>query len=404
MTDNTINRLYILKINIFITLKTICIILLKIDKINSIIKDKGVKNHLININKLYNTFIRLISGFIPCKEKRKAFRSKFLKLKKGRTNSPYITNKIYGKIYYPYYSRSAKQEKAEYEIYNKDGKRMRTFFLRDDNMSNCPVLYQSKYFIYDRFNYGLDIHFYSHLAMLEQMGNPSKKFGLYIEPESLVPEDYKIFDNNKGLEKDFDLIFTHTERFLEKFDNAKFFSICAQVWSILEDENGQLPDNWLELKNKNTSIVSSEKTFCELHKFRVELARKCKKENLADTYGTFDGGEFISIDKSLRNYRYSFAIENQVEGYWFTEKILNCFANLTIPIYLVATKIDEFFNPDGIIKITTQNYDNIEKILKNCNEEDYISRIDAIKDNYYRALKFKNANDWLYETYLQKIL
>lgn len=354
------------------------------------------------VNNIYNTCIRLLSGFIPQKDKRKAFRAKFMRFKKGNTSSPFFENKIHGKIYYPYYSCSAKQEKDEYLIYNKDGQRMRTFFLRDDNMSNCPAWYQSKYFIFDRFNYGLDVHFYSHMAMLEQMGNPSEKYGMYIEPESLVPEDYRIFDNNKGLEKDFDLIFTHTERFLEKFDNARFFSVCAKVWCSLEDENGNLPVNWKDLKNKNISIVSSDKTLCDLHKFRLELARKCKREGLADTFGTFDGGSFVSIDKTLMNYKYSIAIENEIEGYWFTEKILNCFANMTIPIYLGATRIDEFFNPDGIIKIKESDLDNIDKILKNCNEEGYFAREKAMLDNYYRALKFKNSNDWLYETYLDK--
>lgn len=355
-----------------------------------------------SLNKAYNTFIRLICGFIPGRERRKSFRSKFMRFKKGMTNSPAFENKVHGKIYYPYYSRSAKQEPDEYIIYNKDGQKMRTFFLRDDNMSNCPALYQSKYFIFDRFNYGLDVHFYSHMAMLEQMGNPSKRYGMYIEPESLVPEDYRIFDYNKGLEKDFDLIFTHTERFLEKFDNARFFSVCAKLWYVLEDEYGQLPKDWLDLKNKNISIVSSDKILCDLHKFRLELARKCKRENLADTFGTFDGGDFVSIDKSLTNYRYSIAIENEIEGYWFTEKILNCFANMVIPIYLGASHIDEFFNPDGIIKITVNDMDNIDKILKNCTEEEYLGRIEAVKENYYRALKFRNSNDWLYETYLEK--
>lgn len=355
------------------------------------------------LNSAYNSAIRLFSGFVPSKEGRKSFRAKFLKYKKNCTSSPSFKNKVHGKIYYPYYSKSAKQESEEYKIYNKDGQPMRTFFLRDDNMSNCPTWYQSKYFIFDRFNYGLNVHFYSHMAMLEQMGNPTKKYGMYIEPESLVPEDYRIFDNNKGLEKDFDLIFTHTERFLEKFDNARFFSVCARVWHVLEDENGNLPENWLDLKTKNASIVSSDKTLCDLHKFRLELARKCKRENLADTFGTFDGGDFVTIDKSLTNYRYSFAIENEIEGYWFTEKILNCFANMTIPIYLGATHIDKFFNPDGIITISPKDLDNVDKILKNCTEEEYLARLSAVKENYYKAMKFRNSNDWLYETYLENL-
>ena len=64
----------------------------------------------------------------------------------------------------------------------------------------------TKYFLTDRFNFGLKTHFYSHQAMLETMGNPDKKFGFLFESMGIVPEDYKIFDKHKGLNKDFDLI------------------------------------------------------------------------------------------------------------------------------------------------------------------------------------------------------
>lgn len=354
-------------------------------------------------NSIYNTFIRILTIFLP-KIKRKKFRGKYIVLKKGATAAPYFINKSYGKIYYPIYLKSGKQHNDEYEIYNKDGQKMRTFFVRDDVVITWTNTLSSKHFVLNKFNFGLNVHFYTHNAMLEQMGNPDKKYGMFIEPESIRPESYRIFDNNKGLEKDFDLIFTHTERFLEKFDNARFAPLCANIWHIMQDENGNLPENWLELKTKNTSIVSADKKLCDLHLFRIELARKCKKENLADTFGTFDGGSYCPIEQSLTNYRYSFAIENQIESYWFTEKILNCFANMTIPIYLGATKIDEFFNPDGIIKISTKDLDNIDKILKNCDENFYLERIDAIKDNYYRALKFRCNGDFLYKEYLEKDL
>lgn len=354
-------------------------------------------------NSIYNTFIKIIVAFLP-KNKRRKFREKYLILKKGETTAPYFKHKYYGKVYYPIYPKSAKQNNDEQEIYNKDGQKMRTFFVRDYVLTSWTKPFISKYYICDKFNFGLNVHFYTHGAMLEQIGKPDKKYGMFIEPESIMPASYRIFDNNKGLEKDFDLIFTHTERFLEKFENARLAPLCANIWHIMQDENGNLPANWLELKNKNASIVSADKKLCDLHLFRIELAKKCKREHLADTFGTFDGGPLVSIDKTLTNYRYSFAIENQIESFWFTEKILNCFANMTIPIYLGATKIDEFFNPNGIIKISTKDLDNIDKILKNCDEKFYLERIEAIKDNYYRALKFKCSGDFLYENYLEKDL
>ena len=50
-------------------------------------------------------------------------------------------------------------------------------------------------------------------------------------------------------------------------------------------------DNLYQKKNKNISILSSDKTMCELHTLRIETAKYLKRNHLADTYGTFDGGQ-----------------------------------------------------------------------------------------------------------------
>ena len=353
---------------------------------------------------LYNFFIRVFSGLIPDREKRRNFRTKHTLNKKGMSLAPSFISKHSGIIYYPNYSKGVVQDSTEYIIYDAQGIPMRTFFLRDDKFSNIPASYQSTRFLFDRYNYGLKVHFYTHKMMLETIGNPQKRYGMFIEPESIAPEDYAIFDQNKGLEKDFDLIFTHTERFLEKFDNARLFSLCAATWNILSDENGNLPQNWKELKTKGISVLSSDKIMCPLHKFRLELAKKCKKEGLADTFGTFDGGKFVPVSETLNNYKYSIAVENEVSAYWFTEKILNCFGSLTIPIYIGAAKIDKFFNPDGIIRIKDSDFDNIDKILKNCTEEEYYNRSSAVIENYYKAKEYSNSGDLLYTKYLENDL
>jgi hypothetical protein len=90
-----------------------------------------------------------------------------------------------------------------------------------------------------------------------------------------------------------------------------------------------------------------------------------------------------------------------VSDYFFTEKITNCFISQTIPIYLGARKIGDFFNPGGIIQVS-QGDDDIEKVLKSCGEEDYMSRLAAIKDNYNRAFKYVNMDDYLYEVLNKK--
>ena len=199
------------------------------------------------------------------------------------------------------------------------------------------------------------------------------------------------------MEKDFELIFTFSDRILQTVDNARFVPLNAWIWnydSIVKDAYKQ--------KTKNVSILSSKKLMCDLHKFRFDLAQKCKREGLADTFGTFDGGNFVEkLTDVLNNYRYSICIENDVTPYYFTERLTTAIACGTIPIYLGATEIDKFFNPDGIIKITTK--DDIEKVLKQCTPEEYERRLPAVLDNIERVKKFYNPFDYMAEEYLQDV-
>ena len=105
----------------------------------------------------------------------------------------------------------------------------------------------------------------------------------------------------------------------------------------------------------------------------------------------------------FEHYRYSIAVENGIEPYYFTEKILNCFAAQTIPIYLGATKIDQFFNADGIIQIGLEDCEHIEKILKLCTAEEYERRLPAVLDNFNRAMRAMSQTRWddVYVNYIR---
>ena len=72
---------------------------------------------------------------------------------------------------------------------------------------------------------------------------------------------------------------------------------------------------------------------------------------------------------------------------------------MTVPIYIGSPKIGEFFNLDGIIQISKDDVNNIDNIIKQCNQEDYERRVDAIKDNFERVKKFYCVEDWLFNEY-----
>jgi len=284
-------------------------------------------------------------------------------------------------------------------VFNKHGKKMNVFFLKDSLIP--PYFGYSDYILWDRYNYGIETHFYTHLDMLKPVGSPVKKYALLIESEEISPYDYEIFDNNTGLAEEFDLIFTHSEKLLDKYPNARYIS-SSNVWYGNHVGGGKMHDQAYKFKTKNISIISSNKSQCKLHDLRKELAYRLKSNPNVDTYGTFDGGSLIKIADTLTNYRYSIAIENNITPIYFTEKITNCFASMTVPIYIGATQIDKFFNPDGIIQIKPEDFDNIEKILELCNEKDYEQKLEAIKDNYNRVQNYLTIEDYIWENYLKE--
>ena len=140
-----------------------------------------------------------------------------------------------------------------------------------------------------------------------------------------------------------------------------------------------------------------------MHAIRLQCALDCKKNKLADTFGTFDGGPIVRISDTLTDYMYSIAIENDIKPYWYTERLTSCFASFTIPIYCGAPKINEFFNPDGIIFIKPEDCTNIEKVLKQCSIQDYESRIPAMIDNYNRVQKYYSITDYMYLNFMKPL-
>lgn len=311
-----------------------------------------------------------------------------------------IKTKPYGKVYLPIYNTNLEFNVREPELYNEDGEKMKLFFLRDFHSAHEPYFFKSKYFLMDRYNFGLKTHFYTHNCMLEQQGKPDKKYGILYESVSIVPEDYKIFERNPSLYKDFDKIFTYSAKILDSVPNASFVPFQATPW--YGRGPGEIIDEKLcYQKTKNISFLSSNKVMCDMHKIRIGLAQKCKNERLADTFGTFDGGAPASLADVLKDYRYTILLENDIDDYYFTERLTNCFLSMTIPIYYGATKIGKFFNTDGIISIDKNDFDKLDQVLKNCNESDYNNRVAAVIDNYNRVQKYRKVFDTMYLEYLK---
>lgn len=292
------------------------------------------------------------------------------------------------------------QEVSEPKYYNNQGELIRTFYLCDVNCGLDQSLtadQQSLYIQWDRTRYTLPVHFYTDDMIWIKKGKPRKKFAILLEPKSLQPGKYNAILKNPDIVKDYTALFTYSSELLDSVPNALPY-ITGGVYIGTKTGGGSINERQYEKKFRNISMVSSDKETCELHKIRYELAKYLDENGNVDCYGTFKGDR-IKIWDSLGEYRYSIVIENEMDDYWITERICNCFASMTVPIYLGSPKIGEFFNIEGIICITKDDISSIDNIIKQCCAEDYLRRIPAIKENFDCVKEYHCKEDWIYRHY-----
>lgn len=341
--------------------------------------------------------VNLLSSFIPSREARRKFRRMHL-------TDDSLTFRYYdgSTARYPIYNPNLRLSDEEPEIYTASGERIHTCFFRDFHLSRTSGYFGGRLLL-DRYNFGLKHHLYTHRAMLETMGHPDRRYGALMETMGVVSDDYRIFEENPGLDRDFDRVFTYSRRLLDSLPNAAFVPFCSNVrldFSVI-GEAGLALEGLYASKRKDVSILSSAKTMCPLHVLRLETAKKLRRLGLADAFGTFDPSlGYVRAYDTLADYRFSVVFENSVEDYCFTEKLTNCFACQTIPIYIGPPGIGRFFNTDGIIQLSPDRVGEIESVLKQATPEFYAERLPAVLDNYRRSARYHNALDYMYDEYL----
>lgn len=288
------------------------------------------------------------------------------------------------------------------EVYAADGKRIFWIYLNDNECKHCPYTFSAgyipKYIIWDRYNYGLSRHMYTHEEVFSSKGTPQKKFALLIECKYVISDVYERLLQDINILKEYDAVFTNQEDLLNIIDNGYHITSSAPWYGTIWGGGGRVTDKNYEYKNKLVSIVSSDKEMCELHKFRKSLALSCKG-GVVDCYGTFDSGKYVKCAEYLEDYMYHIVVENQISDGYFTEKITNCFKAMTIPIYIGCRDIGKYFNTDGIIQIREVSLDKVNSAIRQCSREDYMNRVVAIKDNYMRVKECVCLEDCLYHNY-----
>lgn len=221
-------------------------------------------------------------------------------------------------------------------------------------------------------------------VLLQENDMTPDALAIMVEPRAIYPDIYDWLERNY---QRFKYVFTFDSKLLE-LPNAKLLIY------------GQITDEYPDQKTKDISMVASNKDFCDGHKNRQRVARALHKE--IDTYGRFDGGDFCSARDFLSGYRFSVAMENFYDGYYFTEKICNCFASKIVPIYLGCPHIGEFFDERGIV-ICNSPDDVINKTRQILLDpvHEYNVRKNFIENNFKTVQKYRSYSKLFLETYGQ---
>ena len=219
-------------------------------------------------------------------------------------------------------------------------------------------------------------------------GYERTKFAWIAESSVIIPHviDYVKANYNELIEY-YKLIFTHDKRLLSLGDRMKFVIPNAYPW---------IKDKKIHNKTKLASMIVSNKSGLVGYNYRLEWRDKMAKTGKVDIYGR--GVNPVQIkEHGLNDYMFSFAMENSNYPSAFCEKITDCFATGTIPIFWGTPDIGDYFNIDGIIMLN-DNFD-----IDILTPELYYSKMDAIKDNFERAINLPLAEDYMFSNYIKDL-
>lgn len=119
-------------------------------------------------------------------------------------------------------------------------------------------------------------------------------------------------------------------------------------------------------KTKCCSFITSLKQITPMQRFRVSLYNKYK--NAIDCYGIHTKPIDNKLE-GLKDYCFSFAIENDIVPGYYSEKLLDCFMTGTVPIYAGHEYVKNIFDERGIIfyhdefDINTLTYERYNSML-----------------------------------------
>lgn len=208
------------------------------------------------------------------------------------------------------------------------------------------------------------------------------KIGMIIEPPQI---NSNVYANLDAIIDNFDLIITYNKNLVDKYPTKIKFYPYGGSW-IQEQHIGVYE------KTKLVNILLSHKQITDGHRLRHQIVKQFPD---VETYGNGSNRSFEYKEEVLAPYMFSIVIENSKIDDYFSEKLLDCFAVGTIPIYWGTNNIGNYFDTDGIISFNS--LEELNNILNTLSYDLYQSKLNSIFSNNQLLKKYYCQEDWIYE-------
>jgi hypothetical protein len=142
------------------------------------------------------------------------------------------------------------------------------------------------------------------------------------------------------------LVLTNDARIVERHANARYVPFVGTT----------ITDCAPVEKTRNISMIASARRLLPGHKLRHRIAADASIMASVDGYGAaFEQAYLTEKYRAFADYRFAIAIENARYPWYVTEKLFDCFATGTVPLYWGRPdRLPEIgFDPDGILEWST---------------------------------------------------
>lgn len=216
----------------------------------------------------------------------------------------------------------------------------------------------------------------------EALTDPSpRKVAWLLEPPSIRPETYAFVRAHRTA---FTHVLSHQHAFCVEVNGTWYpfggTRIASEDWRV-----------WP--KSTDVVIIASPKRQTEGHMLRhLAIAQFSQISAYGPEYAPIGERPILA----LRDARFAVVIENEHSSNWFTEKLIDCLAVGTIPLYWGGGGYGHF-NREGIW--TWDTFDGLARMLKRATPTVYAALVDqgVVSLNLNAAAAYACVEDWLVE-------